>query len=164
MRKLKTLIDHIITNIPIKVIRTDVLATDEISDHDTPYIMTNIKKERFEPRYKFIRDEKNCNLEEIGFFTSSPMVFAFDAPKDKLNILNHLVQTCIERLAPLKRVKLTRPMTPWIKDPVIIEAGNELNHLRKLYLENQIINIGANYIKIIRNFTRRKSKRLKTRS
>lgn len=64
------------------------------------------------------------------------MVFAFDDPKDKLNILNHLVRTCIERHAPLKRVKLTRPMAPWMKDPVIIEAGNELNHLRKLSRES----------------------------
>lgn len=67
-RKLKTLIDHIITNIPNKVIRTDVLETDEISDHDTPYILSNIKKERFEPRYKYVT---NVRL-QIGFFTSSP--------------------------------------------------------------------------------------------
>lgn len=28
-------------------------------EHDTPYILTNIKKEQFEPRFEFIHDEKN---------------------------------------------------------------------------------------------------------
>ena len=35
-----------------KLLYTDVLMTDEISDHDTSYGIFNIKKERQEPRYK----------------------------------------------------------------------------------------------------------------
>ena len=60
-RKRKTLIDHIVTNIPNKLLSTDVLDTDEISDQDTPYAIMNVKKEKFEPRYKYIRDERNFN-------------------------------------------------------------------------------------------------------
>ena len=35
-RKNKTLIDHISSNMNNKLLHTDVLMTDEISDHDTP--------------------------------------------------------------------------------------------------------------------------------
>ena len=66
-RKSKTLTDHIVTNIPNKLVLTDVLKTDEISDHSTPYVIMNVKKEKFEPRYKFIRDEKNFNQNDFPF-------------------------------------------------------------------------------------------------
>ena len=49
-RKNKTLIDHICSNIPTKVVHSDVLHTDEISDHDMPYAILNVKKERYEQR------------------------------------------------------------------------------------------------------------------
>jgi len=65
-RKGKKLIDHIITNID-KIHREDVLPCDEISDHDAPYIVCNIRKPRFGPRYKYIRTERN-----LDFFSSPP--------------------------------------------------------------------------------------------
>ena len=41
---------------------SDVLHTDEISDHDMPYANLNVKKEWYEQRYKYIRSEKDvCN-------------------------------------------------------------------------------------------------------
>ena len=46
-RKGKSLIDHICSNIPKKLIHSDVIYTDEISDHDTPFAVLNIKKERY---------------------------------------------------------------------------------------------------------------------
>jgi len=93
----------------------DVLPTDKISDHDTPYILVNIKKERFEPRYKFIRDDKNLDMNSyINDISSLPLntVYAFDDPEDQIDILNHLILQCIENHAPLKRVKLTHPVAP----------------------------------------------------
>ena len=61
-RKNKTLIDHICSNIPTKVVYSDVLHTDEISDHDMPYTILNVKKERYEQRYKHIRSEKDLDI------------------------------------------------------------------------------------------------------
>ena len=52
-RKNKRLIDHIISNMNNKLLHTDVLMNDEISDHDTPYGIFNVKTERYEPRYKY---------------------------------------------------------------------------------------------------------------
>ena len=60
--KRTTLIDHIISNNPNRIIHEDVLPTDDISDHETQYILLNIKKERFATEV-YIRDEKNCNMD-----------------------------------------------------------------------------------------------------
>ncbi|XP_057299344.1 uncharacterized protein LOC130629967 [Hydractinia symbiolongicarpus] len=133
-RKGATLIDHIITNIPGKVTNSDVLITDEISDHDTPYILLSIKKERFEPRYKFVHDEKNLDMNSyIDDFSKLPfsLIFTFDDPDEQIDTLNHLILSCIERHAPLKRVKLTRPIAPWMKDPAIQDSRNQLEFYRK---------------------------------
>ena len=54
-RKDKILNDHICSNIPSKLIHVGVIYTDEYSDHDCPYTIFNIKKERFEQRYKYIK-------------------------------------------------------------------------------------------------------------
>lgn len=56
-RKQKSLIDHISSNTN-KIIHRDVINTDEISDHDTPFVILNIKKERFEKRDKYTYDVK----------------------------------------------------------------------------------------------------------
>ena len=43
-RMQKTLIDHIITNIPEKLTHRNVVLADEIRDHDLPYVILNIRK------------------------------------------------------------------------------------------------------------------------
>ena len=43
-RKDKSLIDNICSNVPKKLIHNDVIYTDEINDHVTPFIIVNIKK------------------------------------------------------------------------------------------------------------------------
>ena len=118
-RKDKTLIDHISSNIPNKTIYSDVIYTDEISDHDTSYAIFNIKKERYEPRYK---DKENTNIKNyISDFRQLPLsiVYGLDDSNDQLSVFNKLISDCIEQHAPLKRVKLIRPIAPWMKDPDI---------------------------------------------
>ena len=54
------------------------------------------------------------------------LVYSFDDPDDQAAMLNKLIADCINIHAPLKRVKLTRPVVPWIHDPKIIELQKEL--------------------------------------
>ena len=61
-RKNKSLIDQIFSNIPNKLVQTNVIVTEKISDHGTPYVIVNIRKERYEPRYKYIRDGRRLTL------------------------------------------------------------------------------------------------------
>ena len=58
----KTLMDHISSNVNNKLFHTDVLIISRILDHNTPYGIFNIKKERNEPRYKYVRNEKDVNM------------------------------------------------------------------------------------------------------
>ena len=103
-RKGTKLIDHIISNLD-KINFEGVLPCDEISDHDAPYIICSIKKPRYEPRYKYIRMEKNFNpeafisdVEQLPFTT----VYVMDTPEEKLAIFNDLFISCLEKHCPLK--------------------------------------------------------------
>ena len=114
-RKGKNLIDHIFSNIPSKLIHSDLIYTHEISDHDCPYTIFNIKKERFKPRYKYIIIEKNLNMNNyISDFKKLPtnLVCAFDEPADQIDVLNNLINQCISDYAPTKKVKFTCSPTP----------------------------------------------------
>ena len=132
-RKGSSLIDHVITNLP-KVIHEDVIPCDEMSDHDAVYIICNIRKPRFEPRHKFIRNEKNFDpnsfkreVEHIPF----NLVYALDTPEEKVDIFNELFVSCLNRHAPLIRQKITRPPAPWLKELNIDEKQKERDYLRK---------------------------------
>lgn len=48
-RKGKPVIDHICSNIPDKLIHTDVILTDETSDFETLYVIINIKRYQNKP-------------------------------------------------------------------------------------------------------------------
>ena len=118
-RKGKTLIDHICSNIPSKLIHGDIIYTDKIWDHDCPYTIFKIKKERFEPRFKYIRIEKNLNMNNyISDFKKLPtnLVYAFDEPDDQIDLLNNLIIQGISDHAPTKKVKFTHPPVLWMKD------------------------------------------------
>ena len=70
----ETLIDHIITNIPEKLIHQNVVFADEIGDHDLLYVKLNIRKQKFEKHYKYICDEKHSALSKYQKdFSQIPM-------------------------------------------------------------------------------------------
>ena len=98
----KTLIDHIITNMPAQITHCDVLPCLLISDHDAPYACVNARVTRFVPRYKYIRDERN--FDENNFlidFETLPLslVFSVDDPEVQVDILSSLIRECLDRRA-----------------------------------------------------------------
>ena len=133
-RKNVTLIDHISSNIPEKLVNHDVIPADDISDHDLPYVILNIRKQRFEPRFKYIRNEKeldmNAYLEDISLLPFS-VLYGINDPNEKLSIFNDLILNCINNHAPVRRTKFTRPPAPWMRDPNVMLKRNELNQLRQ---------------------------------
>ncbi len=128
-----TLIDHIISNNPKRVTHTDVLPCSSVSDHDAPYACVNIRTERFQPRFKYIRSERHFKKNEyIQDFESLPfnIIYAIDDPDEKLEVFNKLIAECIEHHAPLKRTKITRPPAPWLHDDNIRDLQNQRDSLR----------------------------------
>ena len=147
-RKGKKLIDHIITNTSMKPICENVVPTDEISDHDMPFVILNIKSSKFQPRYKMIRNFKNFELENyIKNFETLPLslVHASDDPDDQVSILNDLILQCINKHAPLKRTKITRPLATWMKSVSIKYLQSERIKLRKIAYETKNKNDMQNY-------------------
>ena len=129
-RKCKTCIDHIFSNISSKLIHDDIIYTDEISDHDCPYLIFNINKERFQPRYKYIRIEEKLNMNNyISDFKKLiiNLVYAFGEPDDQIDVLNN---QCISDHVPTEKVKFTCPQAPWMKDPEIIIIKKRLENLK----------------------------------
>ena len=86
-----------------------------MSDHDPPYAIIKIPRASFQTRYKYIRNMKNFNTREYYTNFSTLLfstVYSFDNPEDQLALLNKLILDCIDRHAPLKRTKFTRPPAP----------------------------------------------------
>ena len=114
--------------------------TEEISDHDTPYVIFNIKKEKYEPSYKFICNEKSLVMENyVTDFQQLPLnlVYLFDDPEDQVAMLNKVSTGCINIHEPSKRVKITRPIAPWMHDPKILELQKESVSLRETYWDHE---------------------------
>ena len=134
-RTSKTLLDHIVTNYPRAFTYTDVIPCSTVADHDVPFACINVRI----PRFKYIRNEKNLN--EHAFqedFSSLPlnMVYGLDCADDMVDAMNSLIRDCIDRHAPLRRTKVTRPPAPLLQTGEIRLLQSEGDHLRKLAHEN----------------------------
>ena len=67
---------------------------------------------RYQPRYKWIRLEKKRNGEEfVEDCANLPLsvVYGLDSPDDVVQGFNTLFGECIDRQAPLKRIKSVTP-------------------------------------------------------
>ena len=99
------------------MIHQNVVLADDIGDHDLPYVTLNIRKQKFEKRYKYIRDKERFDLSKYQKDLSqipTSVVDTFHDPNDQLYMLmNKLTPSSMNQHAPLRRVKLTRPPAPW---------------------------------------------------
>ena len=134
-RTSRTLIDHIVTNYPQNITHTGIITCSIVSDHDAVFACVNARVARFQPRFKYIRIEKN--LDESAFredFSSVPLnvVYGLDSPDDMVDVMSTLIRECINRHAPLRRVKVTRPPAPWLKSDEIRNQQSERDALRVL--------------------------------
>ena len=132
-RHSRTLIDHLITNQPTRVTASGIIPCSIVSNHDSLYACINVCDPRFESCHKFIQDTKS--LDELLFiddFSKLPLsVTSFsDDPDEQLDSLNLLFTECLERHAPLQKVKVTRHPAPWMKTPHIEDLQQERNTLR----------------------------------
>ena len=88
-----------------KLRHTDILMNDEVSDHDTPCRIFNIKKKRHEPRYKYVRTQHEWHIADLKLL-STRIVFGFDDSNDQIAMLKKLITNCTTDHAPLKKSNL----------------------------------------------------------
>ena len=147
-RKSKILIDHVISTIPNGVNHHNIEHTEEISDHDAPYVIFNIKKEKYQPHYNFIRNEKTLDMNSYTSDFQQPplnLVYSFHDPEDQVSIFNKLIVDCINTHAPLRKVKLTRPVALWMNDPKIANLQKDLDTQRTIYRNHKSSSNHKNY-------------------
>ena len=132
-RASKILIDHLITNHPQRISDTGIIPCSIVSDHDGIYACVNVRVPRFQARYKYIWDIKHLNEESfIEDFSTLPLsvITYSDDPDEQLETLNSMFIECLERHAPLRRVRVTRPPAPWMKSPPIQDLQKQRDKLR----------------------------------
>ena len=102
-RTSRTLIDHINTNYPMRISATYVIPTSIVSDHDAPFACINVRVNRYQLRYKYIRNVKTFDEQE--FITDLDtltlnIVYSSDDPKEQLEYFNSMFKECLEKHAP----------------------------------------------------------------
>ena len=121
-RTSRTLIDHIITNYRMRIYATDVIPTSIVSDQDAPFACVNVRVNRYQPRYKCIRNMNTFDEQEfISDLDTLPLniVYSSDDLEEQLEHFNSMFKECLERHAPLRRVRVTRPPATWMDDSQI---------------------------------------------
>ena len=73
------------------------------------------------------------------------MVYSFDDSEHQVLIFNKLVVDCINTHAPLRKVKLTRPVAPWMNDPKIANLQKDLGTQRTIYRNHKSSSNHTNY-------------------
>ena len=125
--------DHIVSSIPNRVTYCSVLPCSTISDHDGPYACINIRVNRFQPRFKWLRNEKQSDKQAFNEdlkATPFNLVYSVEDPDEKLEIFNSLLRTCVDKHAPLRKTKITRPPAPWLHKENIRKLQRERDQLR----------------------------------
>ena len=102
-RTFRTLIDHIIINYPMRISATDVIPTSIVREHDAPFAFINVRVNRYQPRYKYIRNMKTYDEQEfISDLDTLPLniLYSSDDPEEQLEYFNGMFKECLDRHAP----------------------------------------------------------------
>ena len=95
-RHSKTLIDHIITNLPERVTHTGVIPCSIVSDHHFPVAYINVRVERFKSVYKYIRNTRDFVEQDfLNDFSELPfsLIYSTDNPDEQLQAIAKKVET-----------------------------------------------------------------------
>ena len=116
----EALIDVIITSNPQQVIESDVLPSS-VSDHDLPYVVLRIKKERRKLTYMIGRSFKGHaadrfykDMSEVAW----SLLDIFDDVEDKLYAFNFLFNDILDKHAPIKMMKTRGRPNPYVTEEI----------------------------------------------
>ena len=135
-----TLIDLVLTGSPENVKKTGVVDVPGISDHCLVYLSYALKKPKYKPKMVTRRDLHNFKeesfTEEIAQADWVDVHTADDA-NEKAAIFEKNFSTILDKHAPFKTFRVTRPPSPWLTTEIQEEMDkrdrykNKLNQQRK---------------------------------
>ena len=127
-----TLIDHLISNMPHKVITTGV-SNITISDHYLIYAIHRNMPQRERPRLIETRNYKDFDAEIFLYDLSNQPwnnIKQLDDPNEMLSTWNTLFLNTLNTHAPIKRKRVRNTEAPWIT-PEIKKLMFERDNLKK---------------------------------
>ena len=98
-----------------KILHLDVLPCPATSDHGAPNINVNIPTNKYEIRYKFIKNLKDFDIETyVNGFKTLPFrtEYSFNETDDLLDTLKKLILSVIHKHAPLSKQNLQEHKHP----------------------------------------------------
>ena len=121
--KSSTLIDLILTSNPENVKAHGVVDTPGVSDHCLIFCAYSIKKPKFKPKMLTRRDFRNFDPEKFKFDMSMAPWGNIEAVDDddvdnKVTIFENIHKEIIDKHAPLRTFRVTRPATPWLTEEI----------------------------------------------
>nr|CAH7750229.1 unnamed protein product [Callosobruchus chinensis] len=98
-----------------------VIPADRLSDHDLTSIELNITHSQSPAKYKKIRSFKNFDLDCFyAELCSMNMDVIYNLPNinDKIEVLNSNILKVLNKHAPIRTIKITKPYSPWMTDNI----------------------------------------------
>ena len=116
-----TLIDLVLTGSPENVKKTGVVDVPGISDHCLVYLSYALKKPKYKPKMVTRRDlhdfKEEKFIEEISEVSWEDLYTA-DTPDTKANIFETKFSAVLNKHAPFKTFRVTRPPAPWLTNEI----------------------------------------------
>ena len=119
-RESHTTLDLMVTT-QAKVLNHGQFSVDYISFHDLIFLSYSLKTPKFRPKFLVTRDLKS--LDDVTLLAEaalSPWGTIRDLPdvNSKVEEFNNLVVDLLDRLAPEKQIRVTRPPAPWMTETI----------------------------------------------
>ena len=118
-----TLIDLMLTSNPENVKAHGVVDTPGISDHCLIFLAYSIKKPKFRPKMVSKRDFRKFDPEKFqADMSNAPWgnIYAVDNDDidNKVTIFENIHKEIMDKHAPVRTFRVTRPATPWLTDDI----------------------------------------------
>ena len=124
-----TLIDLMLTSNPENIKVHNVVDTPGISDHCLIFCAYSLKKPKFKPKIVTKRDFRNFNeklfVRDMEFAPWGNILAVSDDDIDnKVTIFENIHKDIINKHAPFRTFRVTRPATPWLNEEITKLMGD----------------------------------------
>ena len=162
-----TLIDLILTSNPENVKAHGVVDTPGISDHCLTFMAYSLKKPKFKPKIVTRRDFRNFDEKLfVRDMERAPwgniLVVDDDDIDNKVTIFENIHREIIDKHAPFRTFRVTRPATPWFSDEIKKLMDDRDKYKNKFNLDKKAET--EEIYKILRNIVCQKIRREKIKT
>ena len=161
-----TLIDLMLTSNPENVKMHGVVDTPGISDHCLTFMAYSLKKPKFKPKIVTKRDfgnfEENLFIKDMERAPWGNILAVDDNDIDnKVTIFENIHREIIDRHAPFRTFRVTRPASPWLNEDIKKIMDNRDKYKNKFNLDKKPET--EEMFKILRNNVSHEIRRAKTK-